>query len=148
MARFSFSLQNVLEIKEKMESQAEQEFAAATVFAETQKEILRAIENKLAELEKEAVELLAGILDFRAIEDNQLARNQTQQKIIDQQKNVKNAELELEKARLKMAEAMMERKTYEKLREKAFDEFLAEENKAEGKAVDELTSYTYGRKVM
>jgi len=42
---------------------------------------------------------------------------------------------------------MMERKTYDKLREKAFDEFMAEEKRAESKMVDELTSYTHGQKI-
>ena len=32
------------------------------------------------------------------------------------------------------------------LREKAFEAFLQEENHAESKAIDELTSYTYGQK--
>ena len=35
---------------------------------------------------------------------------------------------------------------HEKLREKAFVEFVREENAAEHKAVDELTSYTYGQR--
>lgn len=41
---------------------------------------------------------------------------------------------------------MKERKTQETLREKAFEEFMQEENRQESKTVDELTSYTYGRK--
>ncbi len=41
---------------------------------------------------------------------------------------------------------MQESKTHEKLREKAFDEFLHEENAREAKEVDELTSYTHSRK--
>ena len=51
-------------------------------------------------------------------------------------------------ARVKMAEAVMERKTYDKLREKAFEEFRLEENRAEGKTIDELTSYVHGRKAV
>jgi len=34
----------------------------------------------------------------------------------------------------------------EKLREKAFETFIKEENARESKEVDELTSYTYGQK--
>ena len=40
----------------------------------------------------------------------------------------------------------MERKTHEALRDKAFEQFLEEEKKNEGKEVDELTSYTYGQR--
>ena len=35
---------------------------------------------------------------------------------------------------------------HEKLKEKAFEQFMKDENAAEGKAVDELTSYTYGQR--
>ena len=38
------------------------------------------------------------------------------------------------------------RKTHETLKEKAFQQFLADEKKQEGKEVDELTSYTYGQR--
>ncbi len=41
---------------------------------------------------------------------------------------------------------MKERKIHETLREKAFGIFLVEENRREGKEVDELTSYTYGKR--
>ena len=35
---------------------------------------------------------------------------------------------------------------HERLKEKAFEQFMREENAAESKAVDELTSYTYGQR--
>ena len=40
----------------------------------------------------------------------------------------------------------MERKTHEKLKEKAFQQFLMEEKKQESKEIDQLTSYTYGQR--
>lgn len=42
---------------------------------------------------------------------------------------VKQRERELEEARTRLALAMRERKTFEKLREKAFQQFMEEENK-------------------
>ncbi len=147
MARFRFRLQNILNVKEKIETQTKQEFAAAVARLNEEEEKLDALELKKHNLEEEAEKLLVGDLNFRDIDDNQLARLQTEEAISLQKEEIKRAEEELEKARIKMAEAMMEKKTYEKLREKAFDEFLAEENRAESKAVDELTSYTHGQKV-
>jgi flagellar FliJ protein len=41
---------------------------------------------------------------------------------------------------------MQESKTQAKLREKAFEAFLKEENAKESKEIDELVSYTYGQK--
>ena len=40
--------------------------------------------------------------------------------------------------------AMQESKTQERLREKAFEEFMREENAREAREVDELVSYTHG----
>ena len=44
--------------------------------------------------------------------------------------------------------APKERKIFEKLREKAFDEFVFEENRKEQKEVDELMSYKHGTKAV
>ena len=66
--------------------------------------------------------------------------------IAAQQVRVKAAEKTLEEARERLTEVMMERKTHETLKEKAFQQFLADEKKQEGKEVDELTSYTYGQR--
>ena len=66
--------------------------------------------------------------------------------IIDQQREVDKAIRILEKERQKLTEVMIERKSHEKLKENAFEQFLQDLNSAEGKEVDELTSYTYGQK--
>ena len=42
--------------------------------------------------------------------------------------------------------AMQESKTQQRLREKAFEEFLHEENVKEAKEIDELVSYTHGHR--
>ena len=63
-----------------------------------------------------------------------------------QMQQVRLAEERLENARYKLQVARQESKTQEKLKEKAFEEFMREENAREAKEVDELTSYTHGRK--
>ena len=63
-----------------------------------------------------------------------------------QNEQVAIAEERVEEARAKLQEVMQERKMHEKLKEKAFEQFMKDENAAEGKAVDELTSYTYGQR--
>ena len=40
---------------------------------------------------------------------------------------------------------MQERKTHDKLKEKAFEQFVKDENARESKEIDELTSYSYGK---
>ncbi len=46
----------------------------------------------------------------------------------------------------RLREAMAERKTHERLKEKAFEEYLAEQNAEEQKEIDELVSYRHGTK--
>ena len=147
MARFRYKLQNILSIKEKMETQAKQSFADAKRKLDAENEALEALLARKREIEFHAVEILKGDLDMHEIEDTQMARIIIDQKIAEQRMNVSKAETALENARSQLEEAVKERKTHEKLKEKQFDEFVREENRAESKTIDELTTYTYGQKV-
>ena len=56
---------------------------------------------------------------------------------------IRIAQKNLDRARDKLNLAMQERKIYEKLREKAFEEFKQELNAQEKKEIDELVSFNY-----
>lgn len=147
MARFRYKMQNILTIKEKMETQSKQAFADAKRRLDGELETLEALLLRKREIERHAVEVLQGDLDMHEIEDSQMARIIIDQKIAEQRMHVSKAETALENARSQLEEAVKERKTHEKLKEKQFDEFVREENRAESKTIDELTTYTYGQKV-
>ena len=140
-------MQNILSIKEKMETQAKQSFADAKRRLDAELETLEELLIRKREIEKHGVEVLHGDLDMHEIEDSQMARIIIDQKIAEQRMNISKAETALENARSQLEEAVKERKTHEKLKEKQFDEFVREENRAESKTIDELTTYTYGQKV-
>lgn len=146
MAKFRYSLQSILNIKYKMETQAKQEFSAAMGALDEEEKKLMSLKERKSELESESKGLLQGILDFREIEDNRQAISITDERILIQSGNVSKAEKNVERARQKLKEVMIDRKTYETLREKAFEQFMLDENRAESKSIDELTSYTYGQK--
>lgn len=146
MARFRYRLQNVLNIKLKMEDLAKQEFSTARMRLLEEEEKLSALAKRKREYEERVRELLSGVLNVREIEDGRNAILIMDGYIADQRLEVERAARRVEQAREKMTVAMQERKTQETLREKAFDEFLREENRAESKVIDELTSYTYGQK--
>ncbi len=129
-----------------METQAKQEFTAAAGRFDTQQKLLDSMYKRKEDLQNSAQDVLTGSLNRRAIEEHQQTIIYLDGQIEQQTNVVKRVELEMEKARLKMNDAVMERKTYDKLREKAFEEFVEDELKSESKAVDELTSYTYGQK--
>ncbi|MCM1568782.1 MAG: flagellar export protein FliJ [Roseburia sp.] len=146
MARFRYTLQSILDIKLKLETQAKQRFAAALGALSEEENRLAALRERRDLYEERARQLLSGNLDVLEIEENKTAILVIDNYIAEQIKRVELARKRMEQARQAMAEAMMERKTYETLREQAFENFLQEENREEGKAVDELVSYTYGQK--
>ena len=96
--------------------------------------------------ENQGRELLKDSLKVMDIMENKEAIARMEEYIQLQKEQVRRAEAEFESARKKLQIAMQESKTQEKLREKAFDEFVKEENAKEAKEVDELVSYTHGRK--
>ncbi len=146
MARFRYSMQSILNIKMKMETQAKQEFSAARAALDQEEERLKQLFQRKDGYERRAQELLAGTLDVGKIEENRTAIQRMEDYIAEQHLRVAAAEKNLEQARIRLTEVMMERKTHETLKEKAFDAFLMEEKRQEGKEIDELTSYTYGQR--
>lgn len=146
MARFRYSMQSILNIKMKLETQAKQEFSAARAALDREEERLKQLFQRKDGYERRAQELLAGALDVGKIEENRTAIQRMEDYIAEQRLRVAAAEKNLEQARIRLTEVMMERKTHETLKEKAFDAFLMEEKRQEGKEIDELTSYTYGQR--
>ncbi len=146
MARFRYSMQSILNIKMKMETQAKQEFSAARAELDREEALLAQLHERRQEYEAEGKRLLSGTLDFLKIEENKMAVLHMGEKIAAQTLNVRKAEEKLEQTRERLREVMTDRKTHETLRQKAFEEFLMEEKRAESKEIDQLTSYTYGQR--
>ena len=146
MARFRYSMQSILDIKYKMETQAKEEFSAARAALDREEEKLALLIERKKSYERKAAELLSGVLNVREIEENETAIMSMDGFIEEQRRQVAVAAQKLERAREKLTEVMKERKTHENLKEKAFGQFLQEENRRESKEVDELTSYVYGQR--
>lgn len=147
MAKFRYSMQNILNIKLKLETQAKQEFSAAKAALDEEEERLQALKDRKCGYEQEAEQLLAGRLDLRKIEENKAAIRCMEDYIELQRFNVSKAERKLEEATEKLKQVRIERKTHETLKDKAFEEFLMEEKRQESKEIDQLTSYTYGQRI-
>lgn len=146
MSKFIYRMQNILNLKLKLEEQQKMEFAAARKRLDEEEEKLELLFGRKAGYEEEGRRLREDSLNVQDIRDNRNAILQMDEYIAYQKVQVSKAEAELEKERQKLKEAMQERKIQEKLRENAFEVFMKEENAREGKEVDELVSYTYGQK--
>lgn len=146
MAKFQYRMQSILNIKLKMEEQAKMQFAQAQVKVNEEEAKLLNLQNRKSAYEQSLKELLQKKLDLLKIEELQNAVMRMEEYIVVQKQEVDKAYRVLEKERQKLTEVMIERKSHEKLKENAFEQFLQDLNSAEGKEVDELTSYTYGQK--
>ena len=143
MAKFQYKLQSVLDIKEKLESQEKIAFGIAMTNLLEEQEVLQKLMIQKAGYDKQARKLLEGNINLRDIHTCRQAVETMKTRIRAQMLEVHNAEKQLDIVRRRLNEVMIERKTYEKLREKKFEEFKAEVLYEENKEVDELVSYTY-----
>ncbi len=147
MARFRYRMQNILDIKEKMETQAKNEFAQAQAKLNAEEEKLADRVSYRQKLQEDGGRLLlADRLDILKIDENKKMVSYAGEQVRAQTIQVRMAQKKLDEQRVRMQMAMQERKTHEILKEKAFDDFKVELKAAEGKEIDELTSYTYGQK--
>ncbi len=146
MAKFKYRMQSILNIKEKLEEQAKNEFAAARRRLDDEEEKLEELKQRKTGYEEEGRRLRLSALNILDLTDNKNAIDTMDEYIALQQIEVNKAAALLEEARIKLTEAMKEAKIHNRLREKAFEEFKKEINAQESKEIDELTSYTYGQK--
>ena len=146
MAKFKYRMQSILEVKKKLEEQAKNEFAAARASLNEEEEKLEQLNKRKEAYEEEGRALREDTLNIMDIIENKEALLRMDEFIAEQQLNVKRSEDRMEEARLALQTAMQESKTQEKLREKAFEQFMKEENARESREIDELVSYTYGTK--
>ncbi len=143
MAKFVYRMQNILDVKLKMENQAKAAYGIANArLAEEQKKLQKLMIQR-AGYEREARELVTGTIDVMKIKTCRQSVDTMKSLIRTQMMQVHVAEKNLEAARLRLNELMVERKTHEKLKEKAFEEFKKEIQYSENKEIDELVSYTY-----
>lgn len=146
MAKFNYRMQNILQLKEKMEEQERNNFAARRRALTEEEDKLQALIDKRNAVAEEGKRLRQTVIDVRSIRENEDLQRYTEEQVKQQRIKVRVAEKSLDAARAKMQEAVQERKIHEKMREKAFERFIAEMNAAEVKEIDELTSYVYGTK--
>lgn len=146
MAKFVYRMQNILEIKEKLEAQEKAAYSVANARLMEEQEKLQGLLNRREGYEKRLKELQEGILDIKEIQACKRAINSMKSMIRDQMIAVHTAQRNLEMARRRLDEVMKERKTHENLKEKAFEAFKEELAEEEKKMTDELVSYTYHNK--
>ncbi len=143
MKKFRYSMESLLQIKMKMEEQMRIAYLNARTRLTQEEEKLKQLEMKKLALEEELRSLRMNRLDLLKIKQCEHAIEITVMNIKQQTVAVKNAAHRLEVARIRLNDAMVERKTQERLKEKAFDEYLLELEAEDRKEIDERTSFQF-----
>ena len=146
MKKFVYKMQSVLNIKEKLEEQEKARYAAALAKLNEEEEKLSRLYDRRAACEERLRESVGASLNVMAIRHNEDALETLKDFIGRQKLSVKKAQDNVDAAMHRLREAMAERKTHERLKEKAFEEYLAEQNAEEQKEIAELVSYRHGTK--
>jgi flagellar FliJ protein len=143
MAKFIYRMQNILDIKYKIESQARSHYSNMQAKLMEEEAKLEQMFARKKELEDSYREMAMGSIKVRELADAKNAIEFQRKAIKTQLVEVKVANKNLEMARIRLNEVIKDRKTHEKLRENAFEEFLQELSEEEKKEIDELVSYKY-----
>lgn len=143
MAKFVYSMQNILDIKYKLEAQARSDYAVAAAKLAEEEEKLAALYLRKRQYEQQTRELLNGTINVNEIKLSKKSITTIKSLIRNQSINVHLAQKNLEVERQRLSEVMIDRKTHEKLKENRFEEFVREQYAAENNEVDQLVSYTF-----
>ena len=143
MAKFIFKMESILSVKTKLEDQAKAEYGIETMKLREEEHKLTLLENRKSGFEQQLFEAVSDrlvILSIKRLEDSveNLKYNIKLQIIV-----IRKQEERVAQARAKLDNAMKERKTYEKLKEKAFEQFKMEIEAQERKEIDELVSFRF-----
>lgn len=146
MSKFIYRMQNILNLKMKTEDQAKQEFMVANQRLREEEEKREALQKRKENYEIQARRFLTQKLQVDKIRETNEAILRMDEFIHHQEEKVEEAKEVVKQKSEKLAQLMQERKAQEKLKEKAFENFVKEENAREGKEIDELVSFTYGKR--
>ncbi len=148
MSVFRFRMQSILDMKAKLEEQAKIEFAQAQQKLTEEQELLEQIIRRKEDYIQQGIRLRNENIDVQEILDNKNAIEYTENLEKEQRLAVNVAQKALDATTRRMMDARAQTRTYEKLKEHAFEEFLQEENRAESKEIDQLNSYRSARNTM
>ncbi|NLL72026.1 MAG: flagellar export protein FliJ [Clostridiales bacterium] len=144
MKKFRYSMESILKIKLKLEEQAKLAYANARNHLNAEEEKLKYLRDKKTSYEEEQRILSSNKLNIMKLKGISQSIDIMKLKIEEQKVVVEAAKQRLELARIRLNEAMVERKTQEKLKEKAWQEYMEEFEAEEQKEIDELNSFNYG----
>lgn len=144
MAEFVYKMQNILNLRLKEEDLEKQQYRMARLHLNEEEDALASLYHKKEDLLSDKKQSMMGVIKAVELSILQNAIMSTDLSIAAQIKRVQKAEQALEEERIKLEDAIKERKKLETLRDNKYREFLAEENRKEQLEINELVSYRHG----
>ncbi len=143
MVKFQYPLQKILHIKEKIENQRKMALKDANQQLDVQKGKLNRLHVRLDANNGYFRRTVGDTIKVREIITLNRMNQYVNTCIKEQNTVVEEATCEVEAKRIELTQALMEKKMYEKLKEKAYESYMLESNKEEQKQLDEIVSYKY-----
>ena len=145
MSKFKFKFQRILDYKESIEDINRSKYNKELNLLNDEKAKLEALVKSKESLNNQrSISVKSTTINDLKLY-NMYLENITD-KIDRQNTEVLAREKDVKHAKIKLIEAVREKKTFEKLKEKHYDEFLYNEKKEEEKLVDQLVSFKSGSK--
>ncbi|SFP91018.1 flagellar FliJ protein [Lachnospiraceae bacterium XBB1006] len=143
MKKFVYPMQSILNLQYKIEDQQKAQFREANNKLQEEQEILERLILQQNTYENDLKELMSGVLDIPGVRSKKHEIDVMKSRVRSQMFQVHMAEKNVEAARIRLTQAMIDRKTQERMKEKAFDVYKVELAQEESKEIDQLVSYKH-----
>ncbi len=145
-AKFRYRLQKILEIKIKAEDDEKEKLAKLLAQVEHEKQVKAQLQAKLAAVRVELKERQQnGTLDIQGLRFFPQHIRYLENQIVNQDLRLKELDIRVAEQRQNLLKAAQERKTYEKHKESSREAWMAEQDAAEAKMLDELATLKFAR---
>ena len=145
MAKFTYKMQSLLNIKEKLEEQEKTAYGLAkATLNEEERRLAEFVAKKNRYIEEKRVEMSSAI-HVQELTLLEHAIKSMEYRVEEQVLVVKQAERAVMVAQARLENAMKERKIQEKLKEHALDEFKLELEAEEQQEINEFVSFRFGK---
>ncbi|HHX59582.1 MAG TPA: flagellar export protein FliJ [Epulopiscium sp.] len=143
MANFKYELENVLNVREKLQNIKQKEYADALELLKKEKQIKKQINHSLNNSRHAFKSSISDYIDPKKIKSQQNYHMLLEDQYQIATEKVEIAKGKTEKQRIELLNAMKNKKTLEILKEKRFEQFIEQEKKDEQQVVDEIVSFAY-----
>ncbi|MBE5906251.1 MAG: flagellar export protein FliJ [Lachnospiraceae bacterium] len=143
MKKFIYPMQSILNLQYKIEDQQKAAFREANNKLQEEQDLLERLILQQNTYESDLKELMSDVLDIPAVRSKKHEIDIMKSRVRSQMFQVHMAEKNVEAARIRLTQAMIDRKTQERMKEKAFDAYKVELAQEESKEIDQLVSYKH-----